>query len=128
MNTYIQILDNPNTLSGERTEAINSLIQIKNEIESHVKNLPVDKTVTNINIDNVNKIMYDIKDNLDTIQFDNLQDIKKLFKLKSQIIECNKVLATTKPTINIKDGENTIDITNTIKDKFVIADLMTNSI
>lgn len=123
MNEYIQILNNSETTSKERSVAINGLIQIKNEIECHVKNLSDSNNneKSNINIDNVNKVMFDIKDNLDNITFDNLCDIKKLFKMKNQITKCNDVLATTKPVISIKNGEDMKDITDEIKDKFVIA-------
>jgi hypothetical protein len=124
MNEYINTLSSDDSTIEEQLNAVTCLQQYKVDIETIFHTLKGDEMDKSINIDNVNTAMSDIKKKLDKIDFENLSDITKLHKIKSQIMTCNHLLNNNKPNIKVVDNGTTIDITNKIKDKFVIADFL----
>jgi len=124
MNEYIDILSSDDSTIVEQLNAVQSLQQYKLDTEKVLSMLKDDCIDTDINIGNINTYMSDIKKKLDKIDFENLNDIVKLHKLKSQIMTCNHILNHNKINIKVIDNGNSIDITDKIKDKFVIADFL----
>ena len=123
MNKYIEILMNSNSMIDDQLNALTCLNQYKMDIEKIVNNVTVEID-DEINISNVNNVMNNIKNKLAKINFENLSDINKLAKIKAQIISCNKILLYNKPNIILMENNRSQDITNLIRNKFVIADLI----
>lgn len=124
MNESIDILSSDNSTIEEQLNAVTCLQQYKLDIEKIMNGLDDNKMDETITITNINTVMSDIKKKMDKIDFENLGDIVKLHTLKSQIMTCNYILNNNRPNIKLIDNGNITDITDKIKDKFVIADFL----
>lgn len=123
MDESIEILSNSSSTIDERLQAVTTLNQYKADLE-HVCDNASTNTDINVTMDNVNSIMIDASKKLERIDYNNLNDINKLYSIKHTIEKCNKVLSEHKPNVILLHDDRKIDITNKIKTKFVIADLL----
>lgn len=110
-------------------EEIDKLIkysEFKQKVENFVNNDSIEEFQSFndnllLNLDKINSDLNNLsKDYLDI-------DFSKLYKIKSSLEQCNKYLNSCQE-INIVDDSKVINITNRLKDKLLISEVLNNNI
>jgi hypothetical protein len=117
MNKELSVLNSSNSTVADKREALikleNYRINVGKKVQELESNPCPECTITT---ENVLDVMLSIQEQLNNVNFNNIDEIETLYSLKFMIEQCNKIVEETKPIIKYQDD----DITDMITEKMVI--------